>query len=401
MNKFLLHILYIALPIIAFIAGGFTPASAQKKKGKDVDLGKVLQATRQAESEARSYTADVLGGIAGSMRTQQRTQRAQAQEDVQELDGIAAAMRSQQAAASGNQSLSASGDGSFYRGDIEYTTYGKDSRADIAAGMNGRQHVNPYIMGDYTVAGTYAAPGALPYIQRNAGTRRAPVRGRITSGFGYRPQFGRMHHGVDLSLRTGDTVRAAYSGKVVRVGYDADGYGRYVKLRHDNGMETLYAHLSAPTVVYGQNLRAGQPLGIGGATGNATGPHLHFETRINGIAVDPENYFNFGNGKASTGKLHNPLSDNGRRIVTPKKESAPKKEQTKRRSRPHLKTQTVATAAGKQSGKQPRTGSYQVKRGETIQKIARDHGMTVGELCRINKMSPYTPMYKGKVIRLK
>lgn len=122
-----------------------------------------------------------------------------------------------------------------------------------------------------------------------------PVWGQITSTYGYRPKFGRVHKGIDLALHIGDTVRAALPGVVAKVAYDPGGYGHYVVLVHNNGMETRYAHLQAPISTLGETLSAGEPLGLGGNTGNSTGPHLHFEVRYRGTALDPASIFNFHN----------------------------------------------------------------------------------------------------------
>ncbi|MDE5881435.1 MAG: M23 family metallopeptidase [Muribaculaceae bacterium] len=122
-----------------------------------------------------------------------------------------------------------------------------------------------------------------------------PVWGQVTSTYGYRPKFGRVHKGIDLALHIGDTVRAALPGVVAKVAYDPGGYGHYVVLVHNNGMETRYAHLQAPISTLGETLSAGEPLGLGGNTGNSTGPHLHFEVRYRGTALDPASIFNFHN----------------------------------------------------------------------------------------------------------
>ena len=123
----------------------------------------------------------------------------------------------------------------------------------------------------------------------------APVKGRLTSPYGWRARFGRMHRGVDLNLRVGDSVVAAFDGKVRLVKYEAAGYGHYVVIRHDNGLETVYGHLSRTLVKPGQRVRAGQLIAKGGNTGRSTGPHLHFETRFMGLAVNPEAIIVFGN----------------------------------------------------------------------------------------------------------
>lgn len=122
-----------------------------------------------------------------------------------------------------------------------------------------------------------------------------PVKGRVTSPYGWRARFGRMHRGTDLSLNVGDTVRSAFSGKVRLTKYEGKGYGYYVVVRHDNGMETIYGHLSKFLVKPNQRVRAGQPIALGGNTGRSTGPHLHFETRYLGLAINPAAIVDFEN----------------------------------------------------------------------------------------------------------
>lgn len=138
-------------------------------------------------------------------------------------------------------------------------------------------------------SGKMASPGSVHVIK---GFLR-PVPGMVTSHFGFRPKFGRMHHGIDLALHEGDTVRAAMTGVVEKIGYDFNGYGHYVMLRHAQGVETLYGHLHHPIVRKGDIVGLGMPIGIGGNTGRSTGPHLHLEIRMNGIAVDPRLVYSF------------------------------------------------------------------------------------------------------------
>lgn len=120
-----------------------------------------------------------------------------------------------------------------------------------------------------------------------------PVPGIITSNFGYRPRFGRVHKGVDLRVAIGDTVRCAFDGVIRLARYERGGYGYYVVVRHDNGMETVYGHLSRFLVKPNQRVRGGQPIALGGNTGRSTGPHLHFETRFMGVAINPASIINF------------------------------------------------------------------------------------------------------------
>jgi murein DD-endopeptidase MepM/ murein hydrolase activator NlpD len=117
----------------------------------------------------------------------------------------------------------------------------------------------------------------------------------INSPFGRR--WYRWHHGADLKLSVGDPVKAAFDG-IVRVrSYERQGYGHYLVLRHRNGLETLYGHLSRVQVAVGQEIRAGDVLGEGGNTGRSTGPHLHFEVRYRGLSIDPTEIFDFEIGR--------------------------------------------------------------------------------------------------------
>lgn len=115
----------------------------------------------------------------------------------------------------------------------------------------------------------------------------------ITSDFGYRPKFKRNHYGVDIKAYLGDTVRAAFSGKVRVVKETPNGYGKVIVIRHYNGLETVYGHLSKQIVKVDEHVEAGQPIGLAGNTGRSTGPHLHFETRLCGLAINPNQLFSF------------------------------------------------------------------------------------------------------------
>ncbi len=114
-----------------------------------------------------------------------------------------------------------------------------------------------------------------------------PVPGTQTSPFGSRG--GRLHEGVDIGGPIGTPIRAAASGVVVSAGWNA-GYGRIVVIRHPGGLSTAYAHMSAVTVARGRPVAQGDVVGRRGSTGHSTGPHLHFETRVHGQAVDPAPY---------------------------------------------------------------------------------------------------------------
>jgi murein DD-endopeptidase MepM/ murein hydrolase activator NlpD len=133
----------------------------------------------------------------------------------------------------------------------------------------------------------YAGMDVADNIRIDVSEYSMPVPGYITSPYGYRKRFRRQHKGVDLKLHVGDTVRAAFSGKVRLTRYDRRGYGYYVIVRHHNGLETVYGHLSKFLVKPNQDIKVGEPIALGGNTGRSTGPHLHFETRYMGYPINP------------------------------------------------------------------------------------------------------------------
>ena len=122
----------------------------------------------------------------------------------------------------------------------------------------------------------------------------------ITDRYGYRASRGRQHLGLDIRVKIGDTIRAAFDGKVRISRYERRGYGHYLVIRHPNGLETIYGHLSRKLVEENDIVHAGDPIGLGGNTGRSTGAHLHFETRILGNAINPAYMFDFPNQKAVT-----------------------------------------------------------------------------------------------------
>jgi len=130
---------------------------------------------------------------------------------------------------------------------------------------------------------TYAALRRPP--ARCPSSLRRPVRAPLGDRFG--PRDNRFHTGIDFTASSGANVRAAASGRVIQAGWDSGGYGYLVTLWHGDGVRTMYAHLSAVLVHRGQRIAAGVRLGRVGATGHAHGPHLHFEVRVRGAAVDP------------------------------------------------------------------------------------------------------------------
>lgn len=116
---------------------------------------------------------------------------------------------------------------------------------------------------------------------------------KVTSNFGYRKNFGRNHYGIDLKCYIGDTIYATFSGKIRVVDNEPRGYGKYIVIRHYNGFETIYGHLSKQLVKPNEYVNVGDPIGLGGNTGRSTGSHLHLEIRFGALAIDPALIFDF------------------------------------------------------------------------------------------------------------
>jgi murein DD-endopeptidase MepM/ murein hydrolase activator NlpD len=151
------------------------------------------------------------------------------------------------------------------------------------------KNINPY----YKDASIFKDTVNLTlYDQTQGELWSAPLEKTLqTSTFGHR--WGRFHHGVDLDLKMGTPIYTAFDG-IVRIStFGNNGYGNYVVIRHKNGLETLYGHMSARKVETGQEVKAGQIIGLGGSTGWSTGPHLHYEVRYEGNSINPLLIYNF------------------------------------------------------------------------------------------------------------
>lgn len=203
-----------------------------------------------------------------------------------------------------------------------------------------------------------------------------PATGRITSGFGYRPSFGRQHKGVDIAMAVGDTVRVALSGVITRVSCEPKGYGNYVVVSHDNGYETRYAHLSLPLVSIGEAVEAGQPIALSGNTGNSTGPHLHFETRYNGHPLDPTRFFAFND----TQRLQQSLS-------------------TLRAG--EMRAEGTDLRSGENTNPLGDRHTYVIRAGDNLTKISRKTGLSISRLCQLNMLDPKATLQIGRMLRLR
>ena len=187
---------------------------------------------------------------------------------------------------------------------------------------------------------------------------------KVNDIFGYRPRRRRMHYGLDIKVERGDTIRSAFEGKVRYVSYQRRGYGNYVVIRHPNGLETLYAHLTKRLVEENEVVKAGDPIGLGGNTGRSTGSHLHFETRLLGKALNPALMFDFPNQDV-TGDTY--------LYTKPKKKVYDPSD--------------------------PDT-YYKVRSGDTLGRIAAHKGTTVKNLCKLNGITTKTILRPGQILRL-
>lgn len=188
----------------------------------------------------------------------------------------------------------------------------------------------------------------------------APFTGRKTSDFGYRRY--RYHYGVDIKLYTGNPVLSAFDG-VVRISqYDAT-YGRVVVIRHNNGLETLYAHLSKLKVKEGDWVESGEVVGLGGNTGRSSGSHLHFEVRYLGEPINPNELIDWELGMLCSDTLY--LNKEHFEYLV---------EVRKRKY-------------------------HKIRSGDTLSGIARRYGTSVGGICRLNGIRSTTTLRIGRKLR--
>ncbi|MCH3995235.1 MAG: M23 family metallopeptidase [Prevotella sp.] len=221
----------------------------------------------------------------------------------------------------------------------------------------------------------------------------------ITSNFQYR--WGRMHKGLDIKVYIGDTIRAAFAGKVRVVRYERGGYGHYIVIRHNNGLETIYGHLSKQLVSENQYVKAGEPIALGGNSGRSTGSHLHFETRLCGVALNPALMFDFRNQDVVADYyIYNK--------DTYQAESAEATRLRGKRGNGSYSRSDVYGNSEVASTKQEETLEkefggqnmyHKVKSGETLESIARNRGVSVDQICKLNHLTKSANIRPGMILR--
>lgn len=239
---------------------------------------------------------------------------------------------------------------------------------------------------------------------------RVPFDGYLTSHFG--PRHGRPHHGVDISLKTGDMIYASWSGKVRYAKFNKGGYGNLVVIRHYNGLETFYAHLSKILVLPNQDVVAGEPIGLGGNTGRSFGPHLHFEVRFYDIPINPEHIIDFAKKdvKDQNVLVHKDLF----KVHLPGEQ--PKIEFPENQEEEHDHSveagdvlagvalpvsEKLSVSENKSVAPKEFRKYHRVRSGDNLSKIANQYGTTLDKICDLNGIKTNKTIDVGQMIRVK
>ena len=217
-----------------------------------------------------------------------------------------------------------------------------------------------------------------------------PVHGYVISRYGWRGK--RPHRGIDIPLKTGDSIHSAFDG-IVRVAEGSSrtgGYGNLVVVRHPNGLETYYGHLSKILVTENEVVSAGEVIGLGGSTGRSTGPHLHFETRYMGKAFDPERVVDVPGDSLRCDSLtlcrgffEVNSRYNGSNAVAA-----------------NTSSQTSSSSSSSSASSSSKV-YYTVRKGDNLGKIAKKYHTTVSKLCKLNHISERTILQIGRKLRVR
>jgi murein DD-endopeptidase MepM/ murein hydrolase activator NlpD len=237
----------------------------------------------------------------------------------------------------------------FNRGDIDSTVI---PAAKLYGYLWENQLVNPYQKRVVDMADTVRIDFSQ-YCHPNANA--------VTSDFGFRRGW-RFHYGIDTRLKVGDSIRSSFAG-MVRISKRGKAYGNYVVVRHFNGLETVYAHLSKTLVTVDQMVRAGDVIGLGGNTGRSTGPHLHYEVRYLGQPVPPRAVIDWENFCAKDSILN-------------------------------LNAEHFAYVKEIEQIRY-----YVVRKGDTLSGIASKTGVRVSKLCELNKIKKTSILRPGQRLR--
>jgi murein DD-endopeptidase MepM/ murein hydrolase activator NlpD len=198
-------------------------------------------------------------------------------------------------------------------------------------------------------------------------TMLIPITHKAPLGSRYGVRDHRLHRGVDVSIIRDEPVVAAFPGTVVVSKYNQGGYGHYVLVEHENGLSTLYGHLSERLVKVGEKVYPGDIVGLAGNTGKSSGAHLHFEIRYGEINIDPEAIVDFPNWELKPGVEH-----------------VPKKK--------------IINAHYNMQRKLKKENHYTVRKGDTQGKVAAWFNISIDALCRLNNLKPGAPLKVGQTL---
>ncbi|MCR5114639.1 MAG: peptidoglycan DD-metalloendopeptidase family protein [Bacteroidales bacterium] len=234
-----------------------------------------------------------------------------------------------------------------------------------------------------------AMPDSVTLILRDSTHKFCmPAKGYVISRYGWRHK--RPHRGIDIPQHIGDSIHSAFDG-IVRISEGSSntgGYGNLVIVRHPNGLETYYAHLSKILVKENEVVSAGEVIGLAGSTGRSTGPHLHFETRYMGKAFDPERVIDVTNNCLRTDTVtiykqyYNPASQYSNRAVAAQPSSTP--------TQSHASTSTSTSKV-----------YYTIRKGDNLGKIAKKYHTTISKLCKLNHIKETTILQIGRKLRVR
>lgn len=218
-----------------------------------------------------------------------------------------------------------------------------------------------------------------------------PYKGSIWPGGKYGPRKNRRHQGVDLPLTVGTPIYATFPGKVRVSRYSESGYGHYVVIRHENGLETFYAHLSEKNVAVGDWVNAGQVIGLGGSTGRSTGPHLHYEVRYQGFSFDPEWIIDFKKGTLRQRLFILKKKYFGVNHADPQNFEDEVPEEKKNEAAKPATTPTSSSGAV----------YHVIVSGDTLYALAVRNNTSVASICRLNNITENTVLQLGQKLRIK
>ena len=234
----------------------------------------------------------------------------------------------------------------------------------------------------------------------------SPIRGAVVSKYG--PRGRRNHNGVDIPLKTGEPILAAFDGKVRYAKYNSGGFGYLVIVRHKNGLETYSAHLSRLNVKPGDYVKAGQVIGFGGSTGRSRGPHLHFEVRYCDQTFDPEFVFDFETGAlrymnfALEKRFFN-IRSRASEVLEDGDEDHPTGEEILASAGDSVAVRVAEAAKPTAAPKPASSGAvyHTVKSGDMLGKLAMKYNVSVDQICRLNGITRTTILQLGKKLRIK